>query len=561
MLFLFLKFLYIVILSFVYGYTLQTFLQTQVLKNRRTTASFPLTTFTGLFTITIAASYLSLFIPLAAIAHSIILGGGIFCYLLQRKNIHAQVADYMQQGRTAGKVPILFFVAAVVYVLYLSAQQPFAYDEGLYYAQFIKWMQSYKVVPGLANLHTRFGFNSQWHVLSAIFNFSWLTGHSDNHINGVAYLLTVMNLLPSKQQPRFIALLKAGLLVMISMPQFCVYNIIAPAADLPIFYISCLIILLWLEHSSNGQSPLESSAGVFLLLAPLFLVTVKVSAIPVLLLTALLYLQVLRRQYYGRFIALLGIAVLLVAPWLIRTIILTGYPLFPMELPDFFHTDWAVPTAVVHATRQDITAFAFYRAADIQRYLTDSTLQRFSTWFFQNVRIYDKVLIVLAFLSPVLVIIRRRQLPEGFIPLYAFLLLGCSFWLIQAPDPRFGYSYLAPLVVLTGILSFPALQIRHIYLPVLLTVLLFQAGTLYLQHHLHKVFATEKLIVATARTNYWLTPAPYTHQTVIPHHTPFLVYTPDTNELCWDTPLPCADHLPPHVKMRGTSLADGFTGQ
>lgn len=557
MLFLLVKFLYIIILSYVYGYTLQQFLHNRVLKNIPEQPHFSLITLTGFFVIATMASFLSVFMPLAGVAHGIVLGGGLLCYLFRRSSIHLQVSDYVNQARTAGKSRQLFAGAAVIYVLYLSAQQPFTYDEGLYYAQFIKWMQHYKVVPGLANLHERFGYNSHWHVLSAIFNFSWLTGMSDNRLNGVLYLLTLLYLLPRKQDANFIALLKAGLLVMISMPQFGVYYIIAPAADSPVYYISCLVIVSWLEKSAAGGSPLKSSNGVFMLLAPIFLLTVKVSSIPILLLTVLMFWPLLRQKNYAQLLTLCGIAVIILTPWLIRNVVLTGFLLFPMEMPDIFHTGWAVPASVIRSTRLDITVFAFYRVADIPRYFSDSTFQRFSTWFMQNVRIYDKLLILGALTSPLVIFIRRKQLPAGFIPLYIFLLLGCCFWLKQAPDPRFGYSYLAPLVVLTGIFCFPKLRSAQICIPVLCVVLLFQAGTLGLRHHLYKVFVREKIVTVAPVAGYWLMPVPYAKTAVIPHNEPFPVNT-TANELCWEADLPCADHMPNGVKMRGASLGDGF---
>lgn len=556
MLFLLFKFLYIIVLSYLYGHPIQQFLHNKVLKNAVAQPSFALTALTGFFGITTVGAFLSLFMPIAGAAHGIILAGGLCAYLLQRRNIHTQLSVYIQQALTASRGMQLFYLAAVLYVTYLSAQQSFTYDEGLYYAQFIKWIQQYPVVPGLANLHFRFGLNSHWHILAAVFNFSWLTGTAGNHLNGALYLLVVLYLLPGKQDSPFITFVKAGLLIMINMPQLCVYNIIAPAADLPVFYIGILVILVWLQQSRS----LSAGAGsIFLLLAPIYLVTVKVSAVPILLLTVILYLQFLRKKLYLQCFILLIPALLMMAPWLIRNIILTGYPLYPMELPAFFHTGWEVPTSVVHTLRQYITSFAFYRSADVERMMTDSTLQRFSTWFIQHLRIYDKVMVVCAFLSPLVVLFRRKQLPAGFLPLYIFLMLGTCFWIIQAPDPRFGYSYLAPLLVLTTVLCIPALQKRSIYTLALFATLLFQAGTLFLQQRLHKAFIAEGLVtVPPAPQQNWLQPAAYSVQPVNTYHTPFTMYVPLSNELCWDNPLPCVDHLPEGVKMRGNSLEEGF---
>jgi hypothetical protein len=557
MLFLFIKFLYIIILSFVYGYTLQRFVHTRILNNTSEQPPFPLTALIGLFGITVLASFLSILMPLAALAHGIVLAGAILCYLGQRTSIHGQLSAYITQARTAGRSRQLFTGAAILFVLYISAQRSFTYDEGLYYAQFIKWMQSYKVVPGLANLHERFGFNSQWHVLAATFNGSWLTGTTSNHINGVLYLLTVLCLLPRKEETNFLALFKAGLLLLISMPQFCVYNIVAPAADMPIYYISCLLIVQWLEHSTGASSLLKSPAGAFLLLAPVFLITVKVSAMPVLVFTAILYWQVLRDKQYAQCWKLSGVALVIVLPWLIRNVILTGYILFPVELPNMFHLDWAVPVDVIRLTRQDIHIFAFYRNVDVQRFATESTIQHYISWFTQNTRIYDKLIILLAIAFLPLAMIRRKYLPAGIMPICIFLLLGCAFWLLQAPDPRFGYSYLVPMAVLAGLLCIPKLRIRQLFLPVLGAVLLFQAGTVILNRHLTKVFTADNTIVPSSHTHWWLTPVPYTAATITATDAPSGAHIA-ANGLCWDSDLPCVPYDPQQLRRRGQRLEEGF---
>jgi len=50
---------------------------------------------------------------------------------------------------------------------------PEIYDTGLYHLQAIKWIEEYAVVPGLANLHGRFGFNPNiftFYALTSLFD-------------------------------------------------------------------------------------------------------------------------------------------------------------------------------------------------------------------------------------------------------------------------------------------------------------------------------------------------------------------------------------------------------
>jgi len=45
---------------------------------------------------------------------------------------------------------------------------------------------------------------------------------------------------------------------------------------------------------------------------------------------------------------------------------------------------------------------------------------------------------------------------------------------------------------------------------------------------------------------------------VVRHTTPFIYYTPDQSDRCWDAPLPCTWKLPEGVEMRGETLKEGF---
>ncbi|TWW00697.1 LIC_10190 family membrane protein [Chitinophaga pinensis] len=557
MLFLFVKFLYIIILSFLYGYTLQRFLQHRILKNSEAHPHFALVALTGSLVMTIPAACLSFFMPLAGVAHGILLAGGLLCYLLQRIPVHQQISVYVRAAKAAGKGKQLFMGIAVLYVLYISSQQSLSYDEGLYYAQFIKWMQHFKIVPGLANLHERFGFNSHWHVLSAVFNFSWLTGVADNHINGVVYLLTLLYLLPREQDNRFLTLLKAGMLVMISMPQFCVYNTTAPAADMVVYYISCLLMVVWLEHSINGQSQLAGDNSVFLLLAPVFLVTVKVSSIPVLIITAVLLWQVLREKKYLQLIVLCGTGAVILLPWLARNVMLTGYILFPIAMPDFFQLDWAVSTDVISATTKDIHIFAFYRVVDASRFASESFVQHYISWFKESVRIYDKLLILAAFAAVPLISFRRKRLPAGTLPLFAFLLAGLIYWIFQAPDPRFGYSYLVPLVIIALALYAPSFSFKQVNLAALTITFVFMIGTIGLGRHLLKAFVNDKLVEVVHHADWWLTPMPYTPTTTVIANTAAPLLT-TTSHLCWDSEIPCVSVIPDNVQLRGETIEKGY---
>ena len=69
--------------------------------------------------------------------------------------------------RKKNKAVWLLYAGLTLLFAYGSSRGYMHYDTGLYHAQAIRWIEEYGVVPGLANLHSRFGYNSASFALSA----------------------------------------------------------------------------------------------------------------------------------------------------------------------------------------------------------------------------------------------------------------------------------------------------------------------------------------------------------------------------------------------------------
>jgi hypothetical protein len=71
---------------------------------------------------------------------------------------------------------------------------PLSYDTGLYHLQVISWIEYYRRVFGLANLHARFGFNSIWLVDAALLDFPRRWRYGVFLINAVLYLAIISDM-------------------------------------------------------------------------------------------------------------------------------------------------------------------------------------------------------------------------------------------------------------------------------------------------------------------------------------------------------------------------------
>lgn len=125
------------------------------------------------------AQGVNLWIPLDGRVLVCLLGMGAwgFCLLCRDGVLRSGWAG---RGKRSGKrwLWAVFFLLAIVVAGRVAADLgttswSHAYDTDLYHFSALRWMNEYASVPGLANLHSRLGFNAGFLILSAIFDNLW----------------------------------------------------------------------------------------------------------------------------------------------------------------------------------------------------------------------------------------------------------------------------------------------------------------------------------------------------------------------------------------------------
>jgi len=176
-------------------------------------------------------------------------------------------------------IEYVFFGLIVLVVLLKSASPTEILDEGGYYLQYIKWIENYSVVPGLANLQGRFGFNSSWHILSAVFSFSWLSGSKFYELNG--FLLLVLGgyfIFGTTKELRSGRKVSAFLKILVCI--FLFRNFItSSASDLSNIYLSFFALVLALEKIEEKSVKPFDDKLITLFLTVLLVSTIKISSV------------------------------------------------------------------------------------------------------------------------------------------------------------------------------------------------------------------------------------------------------------------------------------------
>ena len=178
-------FLYVLFLSYVYGWGTFIALKkiTGVLPNQ-----FPLVVFVGLASITTLGSLFSIFFRINWEFQLLLLTVGILLFIILQPYKHF-IGTFKKPLTKVNWIFISFFVILSMILIHATSLIPANPDTSIYHAQTIHWIEDYPAVPGLANLHARLGYNSSWLLLNAIFSFSYLGLGSFHFMTGFLFFI------------------------------------------------------------------------------------------------------------------------------------------------------------------------------------------------------------------------------------------------------------------------------------------------------------------------------------------------------------------------------------
>jgi hypothetical protein len=550
-------------LLYLYGRAVNHLIGTWFQTDPDTSPGIVLTALVGLASLTMLAMLFSLFIPLSVLAVGIVLAGGvvILAWLLfsgQFKNTWIQLKP---------DLPALAWLLLILILFSIFEQathRPVNPDSGIYHAQTIRWAETFPAIPGLGNLHGRLAFNSSWLVIQALVSFAFLGERSFHLLPAILSMLVLFDSFRGLLGWLHGQATIANILKTLIIPVFFYVlpsEISSPGTDLPVVLLIWFLAIAWIERPPRfNQPPGVHDLAVFIL--ALLAVTIKLSAAPLLILTAIVFISVLRKPVLIAKLAVITLAFM--APWFARSVIQSGYLVYPVMAVDIFDVDWKVPAGGVRAERNAIVAYARLPRMERSEVLAMETADWLRQWF-ANLTTNRKLVLALAGLSPILFIggisieslWRERLRIEGMrlITVYVVAGLGSVYWLFTAPDFRFGYGYLMLLILIPLLLPMTwvsqALKGRMRLLPqvILVGLILFQA-LFFVRSFESKTF-TQRILLPIDYPALPTEPCALKNRRV-------MCAAPISYNECWYDPFPCIPFPRPSVEFRGGHLSEGF---
>lgn len=381
-----------------------------------------------------------------------ILALGYLLLLYQRRVIAAMLSPLLIGGAVLTMALVSLF-----------ASRPLRhFDTGLYHLQSVKWCTTYPLVRGLANLHERLAFNSLWTPISAVvdyprfadracfpitclflFAFGWAVSIALCNWRKRAHPLANIFLAACGCFWNWIVIADSWLVVLPSL-----------STDVPIYFTTFVCVYFLLRFSSGGSVIDLFQALTVAALA----VTVKVSAAPLFLFLAAFSGFVWFKNgsnFSSRVRTWSSITLttcVLFVIWVARSVWLSGYLVFPVPFTALTFLPWHLPVPMAKQLVETLKAWARWPGVPPEFVLGNSR------WIHGWVeRLFDENVIytILAFSALGCVLLfagrslgrRHRAIADSW-PAAGMLGGGLVYWLLTAPDPRYGYAYLFALACL-----------------------------------------------------------------------------------------------------------------
>ncbi|MBO5324630.1 MAG: hypothetical protein J6A80_00220 [Lachnospiraceae bacterium] len=397
----------------------------------------------GLAIATVYAQIFSLFTGVGMMANIVLFVCCILVYIFQGKNL--KHCHFTSEERIKPEIIIVVAILVLLWA-YFTSRGYMHYDSDLYHAQSIRWIEEYGVVPGLGNLHERFAYNSSFFALSALFSMKFLCGTSMHTMSGFFALvlsITALDIFKSWKNKKFLLTdyARVGLIYYLIT---IMDEVVSPASDYSIMCVIFFIVIKWLDLLEVSEK--NTAPYALLCVLGVYALTLKLTAGLIILLVIKPLYHLIKEKKVKDTLIYLFTGLIVSIPWFVRTVIISGWLLYPFPALDLFEFDWEMNATGIELDAAQITTWgrALYDATLVELPIT----QWFPNWFKTTLSGTEKGLVlgcliclIIYLFDFMMAVCKKRREQFDTLLVIGCILLSYSFWQCSAPLIRYGYAY------------------------------------------------------------------------------------------------------------------------
>lgn len=420
----------------------------------------------GLVVNTIYAEIYSLFAGVGFSANILLVAFCVVIAIYYRSELMEDVSDIYRQF-VPGHVGY-YYVLVFLIIAYGTSHGIMHYDSDLYHAQAIQWIEKYGVIRGLGNLHVRLAYNSASFALSALYSMKFVMGRSYHVMAGFFVLMLAWQCLDIKD------IFRRGHPIISDfariMGLYYIFNVfdemVSPASDYFLSTIVFYIVIRWLDMNVKHEH--SYVPYIMLSLLGVYAVTIKLSAAPIMILMIVPICRLLS-DVDRKKLRTLGVSAILgliiVIPFFLRNIIISGWLVYPVTAIDLFNVEWKVPKGLAAYDAKEIKAYG-RGFTDVEAY-GDMPISQWMPKWFEGIHGVNKIMLILDIVAIavflccfiyflVVEVNKRTEIGQkkvfnishrSMVSIADFLVISGTmiacllFWLFTAPLIRYGEVY------------------------------------------------------------------------------------------------------------------------
>lgn len=482
---------------------------------------------------------------------------------------------------------LLLILFTAIWLANNAIQPPLNYDSGLYHLSSVRWITSFPIIPGLGNLHGRLAFNNSYFLYAAILEIGFWTDKSYHIANGLLQMvlfaqifISCIKLFRNKLKLELYHIFYILLLAPVIKIAGDV-NISSPSPDLPVFILGVVLmasLLAFLENSKHNNEKNDYSVFFIAVLAIIAIIIkfsffiMGLSAVALIIIILLIWKKNnpdinIKKPLIWIIVA--GVSGII--PWMIRSVILSGYMIYPVPFGSF-PVDWRIPYKDVVFMAKEIHRWAQTSGVNFE---VTGRFDWFGPWLIRMFGDLDIVIpLFLVFTGCLLFIIFRIKNKVRSISdrkLWLFLIPPAAsiiYWLFTAPDPRFAGSSFwvlgAGFIVLTAGHAKGLKKAAKFYIIIFLFIIL--SGSLFVidgeKNFMEKIIKERKVTEAFSELKInkgWILKsgekgdfgqAPEVELNEFETNSGLIVYVPVKGDQSWDGSIPNTPYPNEFLRLR-----------
>jgi len=397
---------------------------------------------------------ISLFLPISKIAFIIISLLAIVFAVINFKSVLTKLTLFYQWLITPkGFLSLLAICIMLLLVSYSANKEVTHTDTFIYHFNAVKWAKEYSVVPGLANLHNRLGFNSSFFLFGAFTEIGPYANESAHIALSFLMVVCLVHWFLVISNPR--ELMSKRIFCMVTFLFLVIHisfkmDIASLSTDHPMAVLTlifCLVLLDKLDHKILLLLPLSAVAFTFKISGMLIVGTGLIALVGYLFLLKHENNKVVRKMELKIHTVSFILCCFIVSGFIIRNVIISGWLIYPFPIGNL-HLPWSVPKPYVLDMIAWIKSFPkIPGGASPTTIAGNDFFFWFVKWFERFKQSGESVLFAWSMLALFWSVFQIRSVPKfiyarlNILLLIVFSLASIVFWFISAPDLRFGSIY------------------------------------------------------------------------------------------------------------------------